>query len=242
MPNVDWRAAGIRVLIACAVFIIICLVIDASAIRGARQLPQWLKDVFDFLTDFGKSGWFLWPLGALGLALAATPASLPRLVRLELTSIAVRAGFLFFAIGVPSLFAAIIKRFVGRARPFVGGDANPWLYHPFEGSAAYASFPSGHATTAFAAAFAIGLLWPRLRLAMWIYAIVIAISRVVLTAHHPSDVLAGALVGVVGVIVVRAYFVSHRLVFGVSPNGKITVLPGPSWRRLKSVARALLAD
>ena len=241
-PTIDWRTAGIRAAIAVAVFLVICVLMDVAAIRGARQLPRWLAEIFDFLTDFGKSAWFLWPLGLFGLAIAAAPARLPRMVSAELTAIAVRAGFLFLSIGLTGLFVTVVKRFIGRARPFVGGEANAFLYHPFEGSAAYASLPSGHATTAFAAAFAIGLLWPRLRPAMWIYAIIIAISRVVLTAHHPSDVLAGALVGVAGVLLIRNYFAARRLVFGISSNGQITAYPGPSLRRLKSVARALLAD
>jgi undecaprenyl-diphosphatase len=116
------------------------------------------------------------------------------------------------------------------------------LYHPFVWKVEYASLPSGHGTTAFAAAVAIGALWPRLRLVMWIYAIVIAISRVVVIAHHPSDVLASAFVGIVGALLVRRYFAARRLVFGVSTDGRVAAFPGPSWKRTKSVARALLAD
>ena len=74
---------------------------------------------------------------------------------------------------------------------------------PFSWKVEYASLPSGHATTAFAAAVAVGALWPRTRPVMWAYALVIAVSRVVLTAHHPSDVLAGALVGALGALLVQ---------------------------------------
>ena len=42
---------------------------------------------------------------------------------------------------------------------------------------------------------AYGTLWPRGRILLWIYALLIAASRVAVTAHYPSDVLAGALVG-----------------------------------------------
>jgi undecaprenyl-diphosphatase len=240
--STDRRTLAIRAGAALAGFFVVVVLFDAGAIKGARQLPGWLVGLFDFITDFGKSGWFLWPLAAVMVVVAAAPAWLPRMTRLVLAAIAVRAGFLFLAIGVPSLFGTIIKRLIGRARPFVGGAADPYLYHPFAWKVEYASLPSGHATTAFAAAVAVGMLWPRLRVVIWIYAIVIGISRVALTAHHPSDVLAGAIVGGIGAVLVSKYFAARRLALGLSADGRVTAFPGPSWRRTKSVARALLAD
>ena len=71
---------------------------------------------------------------------------------------------------------------------------------PFSWRPAYASLPSGHATTAFAALVAIGAIFPQARALMWIYAVLIALSRVIITAHHPSDVIAGAIVGAVGAL------------------------------------------
>ena len=73
--------------------------------------------------------------------------------------------------------------------------------------------PSGHATTAFAALVAIGAIFPQARALMWIYAVLIALSRVVITAHHPSDVIAGAIVGAVGALLVRNWFAARRLGF-----------------------------
>jgi undecaprenyl-diphosphatase len=216
--------------------------IDVPAIVAARTLPMFLRQLFGAITNFGKSGWFLYPLGVVLIAMAFLPPNLPRQVQLTLVTISVRAGFLFLAIGAPSLFTTIVKRIIGRARPFVGGAPDAFLYHPFAWSPAYASLPSGHTTTAFAAAVAIGALWPRAQTAMWIYAGVILVSRVVVTAHHPSDVFAGAVVGTVGALMVRAYFAARRLAFGVAPAGVIRPFPGPSRRRVKAVARALLAE
>ena len=64
---------------------------------------------------------------------------------------------------------------------------------------------------AFAVAVAFGALWPRARPLLWAYAVLIAVSRVVVTAHHPSDVLAGALVGAFGALLVRDWFAARRL-------------------------------
>src|SRR5262249_56170104 len=106
------------------------------------------------------------------------------------SAIGVRLGFLFLAIGLPGLVFTIGKRLVGRARPFVEGSADPLIYRPLGWSVEYASLPSGHAVDSFAAAMAIGVLWPRMRPLMWTYAVVIAVSRVVLTAPFPTDLTA----------------------------------------------------
>ena len=116
------------------------------------------------------------------------------------------------------------------------------MFVPFKWSAAYAGLPSGHATTAFAVLAAFGTLWPRARTILLIYALLIAASRVVVTAHYPTDVLAGALVGVVGALMVRRYFALRRLGFSVGPDGVLHQYPGPSLKRIKSVARELLAQ
>src|SRR5262249_44674152 len=129
----------------------------------------------------------------------------------------------------------------GRPRPFVEGSADPFIYRPLGWSVEYASLPSGHAVDSFAAAMAIGVLWPRMRPLMWTYAVVIAVSRVVLTAHFPSDVLVGAIVGVVGALLVRDWYAARGLGFVVGADGTVRPMPGPSLTRIKRVARALIA-
>ena len=57
------------------------------------------------------------------------------------------------------------------------------------------SFPSGHATTAFAAAAAVGALHPRLRWPLFALAALVGLSRVYLGVHYGLDVLAGAALG-----------------------------------------------
>ena len=88
---------------------------------------------------------------------------------------------------------------------------------------------------------AFGTLWPRWRTVLWIYALLIAVSRVVVTAHYPSDVLAAAVVGVVGALLVRRWFALRGLGFSIAPDGVLHQKSGPSLRRIKAVARALLA-
>jgi membrane-associated phospholipid phosphatase len=237
-----WRAyarvaAGAAVAIAALVLIMIF--VDVPAIRAVKQSPAWLVSAFRFVTDFGLAGWFLVPLGVALMAIAlVTSPSLTRMSQLVLASLSVRLGFLFLAIALPGLVVTIVKRIVGRARPVVAGE-DAFLYKFFLWRVEYASFPSGHATTAFAAAIAFGALWPRLRPLLWTYAIVIALSRVIVAAHHPSDVVAGAIAGAVGALLVRDWLAARRLGFSVCADGAVAALPGPSWARIKRVARRL---
>lgn len=219
------------------VFVLTMVLFDVQAITAARSLPENLIAISRVISDLGKVGWFLIPLAALLAVLCLAPAKLPRSVQAVSAAIFARAGFLFLAIAVPYGVNAILKQAIGRARPFVGGSANAYLYHPFSLGPAYASLPSNHATTVCAAAVAIGAIFPRLRMLMWVYAALVMVSRVVVIAHHPSDVIAGALVGTAGALLVRNYFASRRIVFGVTPDGSVEAFANPSWRRIKAALR-----
>jgi undecaprenyl-diphosphatase len=212
--------------------------IDTAASAWARTLPQWFEDVFERITDLGLGGWFLFPFGFILLCLAAvTSPLLTPLTQGVLAILTVRFGFLFLAIGLPGLFVTIVKRLIGRARPYVGSPDDPFIYRPFAWAPEYASMPSGHATTAASAAIAIGALWPKSRAVMWFYALVIMFSRVVVLAHHPSDVIAGALVGAVGALWLRRAFAARGLLFSASD---LRAFPWPSLPRVKAALREAL--
>lgn len=240
-----WRAyarLALGAAVAIVVLVAIMVFVDVAAIQVAKQAPDWLVAPFRIATDLGLSGWFLFPLGGALIVLAfVTSPSLSRMSQLVLASLSARLGFLFLAIALPGLVVTIAKRIIGRARPGVAGE-DVFLYKFFLWRADHASFPSGHATTAFAAAVAFGVLWPRLRPLMWSYAIVIALSRVIVTAHHPSDVVAGAIAGAVGALLVRDWLAARRLGFLVRADGAVAPFPGPSWDRIKKVARSLVGQ
>jgi undecaprenyl-diphosphatase len=193
------------------------------------------------LTDFGKDEYVLSVLGVALVTLALAAAGLHGTRRALLLGLGTRLQFLFLSVALSVFVGEILKFLIGRGRPFVGGKADPFNFIPFEGSGAYASLPSGHAITAFALAFAVSALWPRLRVFMFTYAIVILLTRLVLLAHHPSDVTAGALVGIVGAMAVRYWFAARRLGFAIRADGTIVPLAGPVSGRLKRVARGASA-
>jgi len=209
--------------------------VDRMANDWAHRLPPWFENAFEQISNGGYSGWFLVPTGVIVLCLAAiiSPA-LPRLTQDVLTLLAVRFAFLFLAVGAPGLCGTIIKRLIGRARPYMDVHGDPFTYMPFAWRSEYASLPSGHATTVASMAMGIGALWPEARPVVWLYALVVMFARVVVLAHHPSDVIAGALVGAVGAALVRRFFAARRLLF--SPHD-LAAYPGPSLARIRAALR-----
>ena len=112
-----------------------------------------------------------------------------------------------------------LKGIVGRARPFVSTDSNPHLFHFGRGitNASYQSFPSGHATAAFAAAAAVTSesqrWWPQgiwiVAPAMYGGATLVGLSRMYNNAHWASDVVLGAGIGTFSGIKVVRYSHMH---------------------------------
>lgn len=88
--------------------------------------------------------------------------------------------------------STLIKLSAERLRPPL---ADPTVTSLVDVPSGY-SFPSGHATTAFAAAAAVGVLHPRLRWPLLGLAAVVGFSRVYLGVHWGLDVLAGAALGI----------------------------------------------
>jgi len=87
---------------------------------------------------------------------------------------------------------AVLSHLVDRARPFV---ADPGGVHQFGHHAADAGFPSDHATASFAIATAILLRNRRWGIVALALATLLALTRVAIGVHYPSDVLAGAALG-----------------------------------------------
>jgi membrane-associated phospholipid phosphatase len=236
-------ARHVLLLTALVAAAIIALMVAVDVPEIELMPPRGTPDLWPvrILTDFGKAALVLWLLAAALSAVAVIAPRLNGMARSWLLGFGTRLQFVFFAVLVPILVGEVIKWIVGRGRPFVGGKANAFNFEHFAGTEAYASFPSAHAITSFALAFAVAAVWPRARVPMILYAVLIAASRLVLLAHHPSDVVAGALVGVVGAMSVRYWFAARRLGFAIHRDGAIVPLGGSSPSRRKRVARGASA-
>jgi membrane-associated phospholipid phosphatase len=99
----------------------------------------------------------------------------------------------------------VLKGTVGRGRPFLSSGEDPGDYHPGKGfsSGNWSSFPSGHTSTAFAAAAAVTnettRWWPRSEWVvgplMYAGATAVGLSRMYHSRHWASDVALGAAIG-----------------------------------------------
>ncbi len=127
------------------------------------------------------------------------------------------AGPLSIAVVAQAVIVWTMKAAVGRVRPWIALGLPAPIGSPHD-----CSFPSGHAAGAFClaafVALALPVAWPaargRARLlgaAAFVYAALVASSRVYLGAHFPSDVLFGALLGgTIGATAGLAYIRRHR--------------------------------
>ena len=111
------------------------------------------------------------------------------------TARSLAAFYVFASVASSGIIANLAKYVIGRARPKHFYDAGDFSFDFWSGDAGWASFPSGHATTAMALGLALALLFPRLRWVFLSLCFWIAMSRLFLAAHYPSDVLAGGLLG-----------------------------------------------
>ena len=95
--------------------------------------------------------------------------------------------------GLVAVVSNILKHAIGRPRPkFL--DTGNFEFSPVHGSG-WDSFPSGHASAAFAVATVLAAKFPRARWPLLVVATAIAASRIVRGSHYLTDVVGGAALG-----------------------------------------------
>lgn len=158
-------------------------------IHGRWHRP-WLDRPMELATDAGQA--------KVGIALCAGIGlfggeKARRSAKLALSADAISAGVAYG-----------LKMAVNRQRP------------EGETERSNSSFPSGHATGAFALATVFGHQYPKAAIPCYLAAAAVGLSRIYLGRHYPSDVLAGALIG----------FGSARLVIHYNDRIQGLMLPG----------------
>lgn len=188
---VPWGVLLLSVLVVLA-----CFLIDPLTARLAEELPDGVRTGFDAITRLGNSDWILIPLGVLLLFLWFLRRRGLRLrTRAALHYTGAFALFAFVAVAGTGLVAVGLKYAFGRARPSYFAELGAYAFTGPTGDAAFASFPSGHATTMGALAVVVALLLPRWRVAAIAATLLVAFSRLLVGAHFFSDVAAGYLLG-----------------------------------------------
>jgi undecaprenyl-diphosphatase len=178
------------------------------ALSASGEAFRWEPLSAFFL--LASAWWVKWPL------IAAVGACGDAASRRRLPRGAVAAAL---AVATAASLVTVLKQTFDRARPPV---ANP-LLDPIGIVPDSASFPSGHAATAFAAAVAVGMIYPRLRKPLLAVAALVALSRVYLGVHYAFDVAAGTLLGI------AAGYAAVRLLRAVAPEPtRLALSPAPA--------------
>lgn len=146
-----------------------------TLVRGLSN--AFFDVVMPLITWLGNSGRFWIAVAVVFLCIRAT----------RKTGVTL-AGALLLEL---ALVDGLLKPLIGRARPFMLNPTVTLLItRPTDGS-----FPSGHTSTSFAAAFVIFHFNKKWGIAAYVLAALIAFSRLYLYVHFPSDVLGGMVIG-----------------------------------------------
>lgn len=145
----------------------------------------WMNGFWNFITHFGDAGIF-WIILALALII-------PKKTRKAgiVAGCSLLLGFLITNV--------TLKPLVNRVRPYNYSDAIvPLGRLPIE-----ASFPSGHTCASFACALIyVRMLPKKYGIPLVILAVLVALSRLYLCVHYPTDVIGGFLVALFSSVVV----------------------------------------
>jgi len=91
----------------------------------------------------------------------------------------------------------IIKVATGRSRPTLFLKKAIYGFHGWHLESLYHSFPSGHSATAFTLATSLAFFFPRYRIPFFATAVICSSSRLFLHKHFLSDIIVGAVIGIV---------------------------------------------
>jgi undecaprenyl-diphosphatase len=173
--------------------------IPSERLDGAMANTPWLVTLGEVATTAGARK------GGLVLSVVVVLLAWRRWQRIAVT---ILAGF-----AVQSTLTSIIKLISGRPRP-EEIDTMIAFYGPGHG---YKSFPSGHASFAFMLATVAAAYFPRWRWVAYGAATFIALGRVILDKHFPSDAIFGALIGYVTAYLFLQIWPPRRAVRPVKP-------------------------
>jgi lipid A 4'-phosphatase len=199
-----------------------------------------LHALFELISRLGEAwGWLV----LFGFAFAGLHwgGELPRMrgAAGRMRALSAVPAFLFAAVALSGVVVDLMKIGFGRVRPklLFHGDLYGFTWLAWRPD--HWSFPSGHTATIVALATALWWLRPRHLLFYILVAAIVAASRIVVGAHYPSDVIAGALIAVLSVRGVVWLFA----VWGIDLEAARRGLPGfsdvPPWpcRRFAELSR-----
>ncbi len=196
---------------------------SANAFSG----PVEAASFFALVTRLGESPWQLWPTGLFALALLFVDwRRVGRRTAAAWIELGCLVGYYFTSIAAAGMVTNAIKWTVGRSRPLRFAEDGVLTLSPISFGFEHVSFPSGHTTTAAAGATALVLILgarPGFVATAVLYVLTIGLSRMMVGAHYPSDVVAGMFVGATSAFLLAHWLAVRGVVFQGRPDG--TLMP-----------------
>jgi membrane-associated phospholipid phosphatase len=192
------RWIAVYIFVFCSIMTVVsCLYWDINLTKYCQTLSPTIKNVAEVITTFGIATWYIVVTFILYLFF--------RFIYKNKLN-ASRSLFIFLSLSVTGIFIDILKWIAGRHRPIDLFNHGYFGFDYFGVGYELTSFPSGHAQTAFTLATALTILFPRWGIPLFIIAGAVSISRIILTSHYLSDVIAGAGVGILCTLAVKYLF------------------------------------
>lgn len=211
--------------LAAGLIILFLFTLDLHSVGWWEGLSKSERRAFDVVTRFGKSDWLLIPTGVFCVALLfADWSRTGRRVAAAWIEVGSLTAFFFFSIAFAGIITNLVKWTVGRSRPVLFADDGVFTLSVLSFDYPHVSFPSGHATTVAAAFVAIALIFRGrwvLFTVVGVAAAAIAVSRVGVRAHFPSDVVAGIFVGAAFTWLYAHALGRHGVAFQLQPDGTL---------------------
>jgi len=170
---------------------------DIPLTKYCRELNPDLINIADIITRLGISTWYIVASAILFLFF--------RYIYKDNLN-AARSLFVFLSLSITGIFINVLKWIGGRYRPIELFNHGHFGFGYFGAGYELTSFPSGHAQTAFTLATALTILFPRWGIPFFVVAVTVGISRIILTSHYLSDVIAGAGIGILFTMAVKYFF------------------------------------
>lgn len=195
-------------MLACALVALVWVssFLDSSLCLMVEKMPRGpFLDFYRSLTELGKAYLYLQGsfLAWIGFTLLSRRPEFHKW-RPKLKDMTQFAQFSFLAFVTTGLLTALLKFFVGRSRPTIA--CSPHVLSPISFDHIFQSFPSGHTQTVFTFALLVSAKNPSARALAFLFAILIAGTRLARNVHFLSDVLGGIVVAMVGFWITEALF------------------------------------
>lgn len=124
----------------------------------------------------------------------------------------------------------LLKLVAQRPRPLNKMGHGELDFFPFDLTAGFTSMPSGHTATVVCGAIVLGVIIPRVKIAVFFGVAFIAFSRLALMNHYFADLVFGAAIAVAITVPYLQFFACRRMGIRQTETGRLTLKP--VWRTL----------